>query len=353
MILIKPQPHPYYQATVIPGWTANGQQAHILVVKASYGYDREGLVTPLEQSDPLCEQDQYPDDDWVGRAPEQASDLAPFKAGSEILLYAHAWSANPRPAFRVRAELKLDTGIEWEKSLAVIGRRTWKNTLLGPAPTEPEPMSDLPIRYEFAYGGCHPKDPYDAWPTNPVGVGYLGRTGRRIASKGVSLPQVENPERLMTRPGQRGETQGYGPIPSHWQPRQKAFSGMNDEKAARGEYPYDGPLPDTAYHSAPTDQWFDRPLEGSGTLTLTGLTEGMPEHQPLAINLRIPRLAVTVRDDSEQDLSLAADTLIVETESQRFHVLYRHAFHDLPERYWAEVTLGDDTDASRPENAYA
>ncbi|GGX52575.1 DUF2169 family type VI secretion system accessory protein [Saccharospirillum salsuginis] len=350
MILIKPRPHPYYQASITPGWTADGQSAHVLVVKASYQSDQNGCVTPLEQSAPLCEQDQYPDDDAVGRALELASDLAPFKAGSEILLYAHAWCASPRPSVKVSAELRMDNGIQWDKSLAVIGRRVWKNTLFGATPTEPEQLSDLPIRFEYAYGGHHPDDPDDACPTNPVGVGYLGRAGRRVASKGMPLPQVENPKRLMTRPNQRREPQGFGPLPSHWQPRQKAFSGMNDEKAARGDYPYDGPLPETAYHSAPGDQWFDRPLEGDGTLTLTGLTKGLPEHQPLKIDLRIPRLAVAVRDESEQSLSLAADTLIVETESQQFHVLYRHAFHGLPERYIAEVELDDDSPTRRQES---
>ncbi len=346
MILIKAQPHSYYQSTITPGWTAAGQPAHILVVKASYGYDGGGTVTALEQSTPLCEQDQYPDDDALGRSLDQASDLAPFKSGSEILLYAHAWSVAPRPGFQVRAELNLENGIRWGKSLSIIGRREWKNTLLGPAATEPEPISDLPIRYEYAYGGHHPDNPDDAWSTNPVGVGYRGRAGHRVASKGVALPQIENPERLMTRPGQHGGTQGYGPIPSHWQPRQKAFPDINDDKAAHGNYPYDVPLPDTAYHSAPTDQWFDRPLEGRGTLTLTGLTKGRPEHQPLVIDLQIPRLAVTVTDEGEQTLSLAADTLIVDTENQQLHLVYRHAFHDLPERYWAEVRVGEDAAAS-------
>lgn len=340
MILIQPHPHPYYQSMVIPGWAADGHPTHILVVKASYKYDRDGTVTPLEQSTPLCKQDQYPDDDSQLHAPEQANECVPFKSGSEILLYARAWCTKPRPAFRVRAELRTDTGIEWEKSLVIIGRREWKNTLLGPAPTEPEPLNNLLICYEHAFGGCHPDDPNDAWSTNPVGVGYRGRAGHRIASKGISLPQVENPERLMVRSGQHGETQGYGPIPSHWQPRQKAFAGMNDDKAAQGKYPYDSPLPETAYHSAPADQWFDRPLEGPATLTLTGLTEGLPEHQPLALSWPIPRLAVTVTDETRHDLLLAADTLVVDTEQQRLHLLYRHAFRDLPERYWAEITLG-------------
>lgn len=218
--------------------------------------------------------------------------------------------------------------------------------MFGAAYTDPQPIAELPIRYEYAYGGRNNKKEQDVYPANPVGLGYLGSGLKKTDPSEVSLPRIEHPDHLVKKPSDTPEPQGFGPIPPHWHPRQTAFASLDEEKAAsREKYPYSGPLPETAYHSAPRDQWFDKPLHGPAQLTLTGLTRGLPEHQPLVLDWVIPGLTLLWKTrQEEKNLALKADTLVVDTEKRRLHLLYRHAFTQLPKRLMAEIhVVGHDT----------
>lgn len=336
--MIEIQPHPFFQMELTSDWTAQGEPASVFIGKASYQYDLEGRVQPLDESEPLSQSYEYPEDDPDQHAPQCFRETVPFKQGSEIVLFATAHCTAPRPGFNVEVALSTEEGIRWRKTLSVIGPRTWKKTLFGAAFTQPEPITELPLRYEYAYGGRNDKKENDAFAANPVGRGYLGEGLKKTDQNEVQLPQIEDPGQPIKSPSDKPAPQGFGPIPSHWQPRQAAFKSLDEEKAAARLYPFSGPLPDTAYHSAPRDQWFDKPLHGPARLTLTGLSKSLPEHQALEIDWTIPSLELLWKTrTTETPLSLKADTLIVDTEKQQLHLLYRHAFTRLPKRLMAEI----------------
>lgn len=344
--MINLQPHTWYQLALTPGWTREGIAAEILVAKASFQYDNTGIVSPLEQSEPLLQADAYPDDDLEHFAPTAINEMVPFKQGAELIFYARAHCQKPRPAFLVKAELTTASGIAWHKEVTVIGPRRWRASIWGATFTDPEPITELPISYEYAYGGRHPDKPDDSFPTNPVGLGYLGRGFGKASYKGMPVPQLEPIRKRVKSPANQPNPIGLGPIPAHWQPRIEAFSSLDAEKAARLEFPFSGPLPPTAYHSAPGDQWFDQPLAGPCTLVLTGLTEGLNEHQPLTLAWNIPTLTLELAtSDERRELTLKADTLIVDTQQRKLHLLYRHAFSGLPERFWGELRVVDEEPA--------
>lgn len=352
--MIEIQPHPYHQLELTSGWTVLGETAEILIGKASYQYDLEGNVQPLAESEPLSQSDEYPEDDPENHAPVCFRETVPFKRGSEIVMFATAHCATPRSGFNVEATLSTEDGIQWRKMLSVMGPRTWKSSLLGAAYSDPEPITELPIRYEYAFGGRNKKKEHDVYPTNPVGRGYVGNGLKKTDLNMVSLPQIEAPGNLIKKTSDTPEPQGFGPIPPHWQPRQAAFASLDEDKAAsREKYPYSGPLPETAYHSAPMDQWFDKPLHGPASLTLTGLTQGLPEHQTLTIDWTIPSLEVLWKTRSVEDhITLKADTLVVDTEKRQLHLLYRRAFTQLPKRLMAELHVVDHDLATDTEAAH-
>ncbi|MEX2366461.1 MAG: DUF2169 domain-containing protein [Pseudohongiellaceae bacterium] len=349
--MIQIQPHPYYQLDLSSDWTGQGEAASVLIGKASYQYDLSGQVEPLEESEPLSQSYEYPGDDPERHAPFCCRETVPFKQGSEIVIFATAYCTAPRPGFNVEATLSTENGIDWQKRLTVIGARTWKSTLFGATYTDPKPITELPIRYEYAYGGRNEKQENDAYPANPVGRGYLGEGLKKTDVSGAPLPQVDHPRNPIKKPSGKPAPQGFGPIPSHWRPRRDAFKSLDEDKAAARQYPFSGPLPATAYHSSPRDQWFDKPLHGTAQLTLTGLTKGLPEHQPLKIRWNIPSLDLLWKTRSvEKPMTLQADTLIVDTENQRLHLLYRHAFTRLPKRQMAEIQVVETT--AEPEAAH-
>ncbi|WP_164743853.1 DUF2169 family type VI secretion system accessory protein [Saccharospirillum alexandrii] len=349
--MIQLQPHPYYQQELTSGWTAQGEPATIFIAKASYQYGLDGKVEPLPESEPLSQSYDYPEDDPEQHGPSCCRETVPFKHGSEILLFASAHCGTARAGFNVEASLSTENGIHWQKKLSVVGPRTWKSTLFGTAFTEPTPITELPIRYEYAYGGRNAKQENDAYMANPVGRGYLGEGLKKNDIDGAPLPQIEHPRHPMKKPSERKEPQGYGPISSHWHPRREAFKSLDEDKAAARQYPFSGPLPDTAYHSAPRDQWFDRPLHGKAKLTLTGLTKDLPEHHPLSIHWTIPSLALRWKTrTTEEPITLQADTLLVDTQKRHLHLLYRKAFTQLPKRLMAEIHLAETS--ATPEAAY-
>lgn len=342
--MIQIQPHSFYQLDLTSDWTAQGEAATILIGKASYKYDLSGQVEPLEESEPLSQSYEYPEDDPEHHAPHCFRETVPFKRGSEIVIFATAYCTAPRPGFNVEATLRTENGIQWQKRLSVMGARTWKSTLFGATFTDPDPITELPIRYEYAYGGRNDKQENDAYSANPVGRGYLGVGLKKTDESSTPLPQVEHPQNLIKKPSEKPAPQGFCPIPSHWHPRKDAFKSLDEGKAAARQYPFSESLPDTAYHSAPRDQWFDRPLHGKAQLTLTGLTKDLPEHQPLKIHWTIPSLALLWKTRSvEEPMTLQADTLIVDTQNRRLHLLYRHAFTRLPKRLMAQIQVVETT----------
>ncbi|MEJ2044731.1 MAG: DUF2169 domain-containing protein [Reinekea sp.] len=338
MIDIIPQER--LSAHAFPAWSANGEKVWVVAVKASFQYELDGFVTPLPKSEPLTPADAYAENDPEKQAICAASDLVPFKAGSEILLYAHAVSHKPALSIKVKAELKTEQE-EWEKELLAIGPRLWKKSIWGMVPGDPEPITDLPITYEYAFGGKHPTKENKVYLPNPVGIGYCGH--HKV--KANLLPQVESISRLISSPKQKIEPSGFGPISMHWSPRYKKFPDIDEQALINEDFPYMSDLPESLYNCAPEDQQLPNKLSGPASLKLTGLTQGLSKGQPLQLNWTIPEIDLQlIRRQQVQQHALQADTLIVDTRQKQLHMVYRHAISGLPERFQAQVAVQERSD---------
>lgn len=324
--MIDLKPHSYLQSRLAPDWSVDGQPIWACVVKAGFEYDAEGQVQPLPESDAVCASDEYPEDDPERHAPTAVNETVPFKKGSELILYGQAWSEIPRPFWKVSLSLVTDSGIDWEKSLAVFGPRRWRRGLLGTTFTDPEPISELPLSYNYAYGGQNPNRDDDAYPENPVGLGYLGK-GVRKRPLGQPLPQILSANTKLHGPDKTQTPQGFGPIPSHWAPRVGLFPAIDETRLKRHESPYTQPLPEALYNTAPPDQQFAQPITGDCRLTLKGMTTGLDVGEPLTLAWTAPEVRLNMtRNQRNTTHRLTADTLVVDTRRQRLHLLYRYAF---------------------------
>jgi len=323
-----------------PGWSANGEKVWVVAVKASFQYELDGSVTPLPESEPLTPADTYIDDNPEMHGVCAASDLVPFKAGFEILLYAHAVSSKPVTSIKVKAELKTELE-KWEKELIVIGPRVWKKSLWGMVPSEPEQITDLPISYEYAFGGKHPTKENDVYLPNPVGIGYCGH----YKSGPNPLPQIESISKLIRNPKQEVKPSGYGPVGMHWAPRYQKFPDIDEQALVDEEFPFINTLPESLYNCAPEDQQLLNQLSGPASLKLTGLTQGISDGQSLQLSWTIPEIELQFITRQQLRLhALKADTLIVDTRERQLHMVYRHAISGLPERFHAQVAVKEKCD---------
>lgn len=336
--MIELLPHEEIATALLPGWTANGEAADILVAKASFSYDAGGQITPVT-ADPVLMADSYPNDDPEQEAPAAGIEAVPFKQGAEWWLVGSAYSDEPRPFFPVEVRLTTGDGVRREKKRVVFGNRHWKKTWRGWVPGEATPITRQSLGYEATYGGRHPSIETDVLMANPVGLGYGGQR-KRPSPEQIPLPNLEAIDHLISRPHQRSEPAGMGPIPSHWHPRASDFTSLDIEALMRGDCPYSKPLPPTAYHSAPADQWLDKPLTGRCSIDLKGLTPGVPVGNTVALTLDIPALqAVMYTRTGQARTDLCADTLIIDTDQCQLHLLYRHAVLNKGARRQAELVV--------------
>jgi len=198
------------------------------------------LGFPLSGGRPLLEQDL-----WTRLGETLGSNILDPgmpKPNGEVLLYANYYSPEGKPVTAGRAVMQC--GLV-DKELAVIGDRYWR-VLIGPS--EPEPFTTMPLSYAYAYGGKK----YDK---NTVGKGM--ESVDVFGEQRVPLPNIENPDKLMTSEGQRPDPAGFAPLDIMWQQRQER-AGTYDEQWIQEycpAYPLD--IDWNHFNAAPVDQWVE------------------------------------------------------------------------------------------------
>lgn len=220
------------------------QQKNHLVITSMLGF-------PLSGGRPLLESDL-----WTKLAEalgDSVLDIGMSKLNGEVLVYANYYAPKGEPVTAGRAVLQCGSV---DKELAVIGNRYWR-ALLGP--TAPEPFKTMPLNYEHAFGG----EKYDK---NPLGMGM--QTVDVLGEQRTPLPNIEDPDKLMSSEGDRPDPAGFAPLDIAWQQRLKR-SGTYDQKWIEKEapaYPHD--IDWHYFNSAPADQWIKEFWQGDESYNL-------------------------------------------------------------------------------------
>ncbi|MBW2093724.1 MAG: DUF2169 domain-containing protein [Deltaproteobacteria bacterium] len=192
---------------------------------------------------------------------EAILDLGMPKPRGEVVLTGSFFSPNGSPVPGGKVRIKL-AGIE--KTLYVFGNRSWKRGSGGLMKiTEPEPIMIIDISYENAFGGS-------GFPLNPVGKG-LELIPTQNGKDLLPLPNVENPEALITSPKDRPEPAGFAPLDMMW-PQRASKAGTFDEKWLNERFP--GLAEDldwTYYNTAPADQQIEGFFTGDEPFEIEGM----------------------------------------------------------------------------------
>lgn len=187
---------------------------------------------------------------------DEVIDFCMPKPQAEVLVYGNYYSPGGKPVSADRVQFTIGPV---NKSLAVIGDRYWRTLL---TPTEPEPFTQLPISYQYAFGG-------KGYKKNPSGKGM--DEVDVFGEQRLPMPNIEYPDHLVTSKDHRPEPAGMGPLDMMWEPRSSKM-GTYDETWQRKYFP--GLAPDldwNHFNTAPPDQWIEGFWNGGETFQLINM----------------------------------------------------------------------------------
>jgi len=295
-----------------------GVETLFAIVKGTFTFVPR--VEEAEKQTPVVMADRFHGDPLKTSIAEPG-DVSLVKPGTDVLLFGHAYGPGGRAT--TRAEVSLRVG-PIEKRLVVFGDRRWGGTVLTRI-SAPEPFEKMPLVWERAFGGTEPPsgDPprSDGDDRNPVGTGFRSRmSGRKLED--VVLPNLEDPARLISSPGDRPAPAAFGAVAPHWKPRPK-YAGTYDAAWLRDRAPY---LPkdfDPRFlQIAPEDQQVPGYLKGGEPVEVAGATPS----GSVRFNLPARRVDVLFRLDSgEERRSANLDTVILHPDESRLVLVWRAA----------------------------
>src|SRR5262245_53175483 len=159
----------------------------VAIVKATFEIEGSDVViAPAERTRGI----RFADFPWEKDKPESIAypaDVCLRKPGTDVILVAKACAPGGRavPSFDVRVEVG-----PLQKSLVVFGPGVWVDK--GGGLSAPRPISELDMRYDYAWGGRDDEDPAELAeePHNPVGMGV---TRKPAGLTHKPAPHIEDP----------------------------------------------------------------------------------------------------------------------------------------------------------------
>jgi hypothetical protein len=222
-----------------------------------------------------------------------ASELVPYKPRADVVLVGSAFAPEQTPVDALIARISVE---ELDKSIGVIGDRTWSFGPDGLEPSAPVPFRSMPLRYERAARA----------PDNPVGFDLA----RPPALGDLALPNLE----AVDDAPDTGQTLGFGPVHPAAATRRALLHPEALAWISDGEK---GPMPrgfDFAfYNAAPRDQQIDL-LRHSATIVLENLHREHPRFIARLPHVRPRTFLVSADAERSLEIALRCDTLWIDTD---------------------------------------
>jgi hypothetical protein len=245
------------------GRDKDGLHEWIVAVKGTFDIRPDGTLALADEQLPALLAPVYNGEPGASSLHYDA-DLVGPKPATDVVLNATAYAPQGRPSTDFLAGFRLD---RIGKAVRVRGERTWVDSPLGGTPSEPRPVTSVPIVYERAYGGYDDAGPDPRYhrmdARNPVGSGIGNRLGDPAPSFEYAGATLEG-----------GGPAGFGAIDSHWSPRRE-MQGTYDDAWHRGRRPL---LPvdwdPRSLLCSPPDQRPAGHLHGGEPVELINLTPG-------------------------------------------------------------------------------
>ena len=265
--------------------------------------------------DPLPEQTwQVSPGPWDSPYGKMPGDDLFYRGGVDLFVFGSARA--PKGKRLRRVDVTVEVGEAFRHTIAVFGNRTWQRRDRTLVPSEPEPITEVPLTIVNAFGG---KDEWDElqvpFPSNPEGKGFFVS---EEGAEGKPLPNIENPSALIQRWSDQPEPVGVGLPPPMFGPRVDRAIDVDAESGAirkiRGMF-FNAAFPAMIVPHAEA-------VPGARVRV-----SGVSESGPVTFVLPSNDLRVRLRfGDEVSEVEPFVDQIGIEVDLQRVFVGYRYAF---------------------------
>jgi hypothetical protein len=269
-----------YKAESTWGRDKEGVHEWIVAVKGTFEINEDGTAALAdEQQQPLLIP-EYHGEDGLSSLRYDADLVAP-KPTTDVVINGTAYAPKGQPSTEFLIQMRVGP---IQKTLRVRGNRTWEDGPFGGSLSSTQPITQVPIVYERAFGGFDHADPdprnHRLDTRNPVGCGLVARTEQRV---GQASPNFEYPDGRLEKSGPAG----FGAIDSFWSPRRE-LAGTYDAAWQQDRLPL---LPEDwdprSLLCSPADQRPDTFLTGGEIVDLINLTPSG------ALRFALPKIYLT------------------------------------------------------------
>lgn len=304
------------------GLEPSGRELLVVVVKGTFVLPRTGEAVRLADDQlPLVMADTFSGEPGFS-APVHEADFAPRKPACDVLLLGSAYAGAGSEVRRRRVTFGVGP---MQKTIEVVGPRTWQVSARGVTASRPEHFPRLPLSYDVAFGGTDRRgaDPsaHDAYADNPVGRGWF-KHRHADGMDGAPLPSTEEPGQPITDPHGSYRPMAFGPLARAW-PARARYAGTYDQRWLDDDFPF---LPrdfdERHYQSAPPDQQIPLP-HGPLEVVLSGLTPDGERRFTLPC-FEAPVHVFPKRGEREDHVA-SIDTIVFEPDAERFTMTWRLA----------------------------
>lgn len=285
-------------------WNAEGREIGVFVVKATLRILEGQKAVLLEEQPDFLLADIFHAEANVASL-RQESELVPFKPHTDVTF--HACACSPEQKTLESWPVHVRIGKVRSHGFHVFGARQWQPTRgltrRRWALSSIEPMTSLPLKYEYAFGGIArtSEDDETSHNFNPVGCGLLSDF---MLAEGtmVNAPQIGlAAEFAAIAPDKEMTVCGLGPLTKSWLPR-LALAGTFDNAWKTERHPQ---MPDDHnqgfWNGAPLPLQIAPWLRGNETIEVMGL-----RHDPRPYQFALPDAAIiaTTICDGDSDVLL-------------------------------------------------
>ncbi len=211
---------------------------------------------------------------------DEIFDLGLPKSRGEFLIYGKACSTKPVQGIGIHASVG-----DLSKTLVVLGQRYWTSIGI----SKPENFTQIPVSYANAYGGKE-------FAENPIGKGYFTNSEGK-----TYLPNIENPNKPITRRSDQPLPAGFSAYPIDW-PQRMQYMGQIDPNYVKETWPEfpkgTNPL---IFNAAPQDQQLKGFFKGTEKFTIKNMHSANPTQNSQLPGIRV-RIFVVQKENNDQEI---------------------------------------------------